>query len=98
MPTPKKTHGGSRPGAGRPPTPPTFSDTPANGDPLKFLQTVMGDTKADMRVRAEAAKALMPYMHRKVSELGVKAERVAAGAKAAAGRYAPGAAPLRAVK
>jgi phage terminase small subunit len=58
----------------------------------------MNDTAIDMRLRAEAAKALMPYMHRKVGELGKRAAAAAAGAKAGAGKYAPSPPPLRAVK
>ena len=99
MTTPKKTHGGSRPGAGRPPSPPVLSDTPGNDDPLKFLQSAMNDAGLDMRVRVDCAKALMGYMHAKPTELGKKGAAQQAAAKVAGGsKFAPSRPPpLRAV-
>jgi phage terminase small subunit len=93
-----KKHGGKRAGAGRPPAPPVLSSTPGNGDPLAFLLAVMGDTKADTRLRVEAARAALPYVHQKTNEVGKKDAAQQAAGKAAAGKYAPSRPPpLRSV-
>lgn len=57
--------GGARPGAGRPKRKPEPISTVAarQDDPKAFLLTVMNDAKADGKLRVDAAKALMPYMH-----------------------------------
>lgn len=86
--------GGARPGAGRPKKPPNLSDSPAllTKDPKAFLVAVMNDPATDMKVRADAAKALMPYVHGKVADQGKKAAKDEA-AKKASGRFAPPAPP-----
>jgi phage terminase small subunit len=88
--------GGARPGAGRKPTPPVFLDILATDDPLVFLRCVMADNFADMKLRLEAAKCLMPYAHSK-AELGKKDVTQAAAKKASSGRYGPSKPPLLAV-
>ncbi len=67
--------GGARPGAGRKPNPPTILQLAAtHSDPKTFLAAVMNDAGTDVKLRVDAAKALMPYLHRKVGEVGKKEE------------------------
>lgn len=67
--------GGARPGAGRKPNPPTILQLAAtHSDPKSFLAAVMNDSGTDVKLRVDAAKALMPYLHRKVGEVGKKEE------------------------
>jgi phage terminase small subunit len=56
----------------------------------------MTDDSVDLRVRAEEAKTLMPFMHPKAGE-GVKAGKQAAANKAATGRFGVALPPLRVV-
>jgi phage terminase small subunit len=70
----------------------------ASPDPQKFLLDLMNDPAADPRMRLEAAKALMPFMHGKPGASGKKEERAQAAKKAGTGKFAPVAAPLRLVK
>ncbi|ABP60912.1 terminase small subunit [Enterobacter sp. 638] len=64
-----------------PESPPTVGSF---DDPLKFLMSVMNDTKEEIDVRKDAAKAMLPYIHPKKGETGKKEARNAA-AKVAAG-------------
>ena len=64
----------------------------ATDDPLAFLTQLMNDPAAEMRMRADAAKALMPFKHAKLGEGGKKDLKDAA-AKKVAGRFTPSAAP-----
>ena len=52
----------------------------------------MNDSGTDLKLRAEAAKALMPYKHHKLGEGGKKEQRQADAAKVA-GRFAPAVPP-----
>jgi phage terminase small subunit len=61
-------------------------------DPKAFLVAVMNDPATEMKVRADAAKALMPYVHGKVAEPGKKEAKNEAARKAS-GRFAPPAPP-----
>jgi phage terminase small subunit len=56
----------------------------------------MGNAAIDIRVRAEAAKTLMPFCHAKAGE-GVKVGKAAAAKKAAAGRLSAATPPMRLV-
>lgn len=44
-------------------------------DPADFLRAVMNDVSEDVKLRVDAAKVLMPYVHAKPGEKGKKAER-----------------------
>lgn len=55
--------------------------------PLEFLRAVMSDPGADPRLRIEAAKALLPYVHAKKGEMGKKDAAKEAAKAAAQGRY-----------
>lgn len=94
---PRKNAGGPRPGAGRPKSPaPKLGKKSGDGkydDPRDFLLAVVNDTKADPRLRVEAAKQLLPYVHQKKGESGKKEERQGAAKKAGSGKFAPAASP-----
>ena len=92
--------GGSRPGSGRPPKeaqkleiPVPVGDTLAHKDPKVFLLALMNDLEADVKLRADAAKALMPFMHNKLGEGGKKDQQADAAKRAAGGKFAAAAAP-----
>lgn len=87
-----KGGGGARPGAGRPKSPPTVMAVTPTTDPQVFLVAVMGDDQADMKLRLDAARALMPYVHRRLDDVGKKEERKAAAGKLGS-RFAPSAPP-----
>lgn len=89
--------GGARPGAGRKPAKPTFLDIAATDDPRIFLSRVMANDAADMRLRLEAAKALMPFTHCK-AELCKKDQAQVAAKKAGTGRFGASPSPVRLVK
>ena len=84
--------GGARPGAGRKPKAVAPVAIDASPDPQKFLLDLMNDSAADPRMRLDAAKALMPFMHGKPGT-GEKDERQAAAKKVSTGKFAPAAPP-----
>lgn len=91
--------GGSRPGSGRPPKEVQKLDIPvpvvdklAHKDPKIFLLALMNDLEADVKLRADAAKSLMPFMHTKLGE-GGKKEQQAEAAKKVASKFATAAPP-----
>jgi phage terminase small subunit len=57
----------------------------------------MNDAGLEPKQRIEAAKALMPFMHKKLGEGGKKEEKAEA-AKKVANRFSPAAPPLKVVK
>ena len=89
----KGRSGGARTGAGRPPKEPTFINLGTTyDDPEKFLRAVMNDTQTDAKLRVDAAKALMPFVHQRKAPGTAKD----AAKPAASGRYAARA-PLKLV-
>ena len=64
--------GGARRGAGRKKDPRTVARAEAARllpfcvDPLQWLLNLMGDTRQDLRLRIDAARALMPFHHVKL--------------------------------
>ena len=84
--------GGARPGAGRKPRVIAPVVIEASPDPRKFLLDLMNDPSADPRMRLDAAKALMPFVHGKPGA-GKKDERQAAAKKVSTGKFAPAAPP-----
>ena len=66
-------------------------------DPRDFLLAAMNDMELEPRQRLEAAKALMPFFHKRLGEGGKKEEREEGAKKAAAGRFAAGKPPLKVV-
>ena len=74
--------GGKRPGAGRKPAvavkldiPVPLAATIAHSDSKVFLIALMNDNEADVKLRLEAAKALIGYKHQKLGEGGKKEEK-----------------------
>lgn len=81
----------ARGAGGKLPEPETI---PATDDPLAFLKAAMNSREASLRMRLDAAKALMPFMHPKKGETGKKeAAQAAAKATGASGRFKPGPRP-----
>lgn len=66
---------------------------PLTDDPLVFLKAAMNSREASLRVRLDAAKALMPFLHPRKGETGKKEEQRAAAQQAAGGKFKPGARP-----
>lgn len=62
-------------------------------DPADFLRSVMNNEREEMRLRMDAAKALMPYTHAKLGEVGKKEQMREAAKEAGKGRFATGRAP-----
>lgn len=63
-------------------------------DPQTFLMAAMNDASLDERRRIDAAKALMPFVHKKLGE-GGKKEQAAERAGHAAKRFGARPAPLK---
>lgn len=90
--------GGARPGAGAKKKPVPVIEVATTEDPKVFLLSVMNDQEMDARLRIDAAKSLMPFMHVKLGEGGKKDEKNrAAKSAASSGRFAPSAPPKLAV-
>lgn len=85
-----------------PPPPPTEPPPPPDdltniGDPIKFLTAVMTAPLLPLHIRMDAAKAMLPYTHKKLGEGGKKEQKQAA-AEHTASKFAPSAPPkLKAV-
>lgn len=82
-----------------PPTKPPGFDLDAMTsftDPKAFLLAAMNDSRTEPKLRIDAAKALMPFVHKKLGE-GGKKEQSAEAAKKVASRFAPAAPPPRLV-
>ncbi len=61
-------------------------------DPKAFLLAAMNDSRTEPKLRIDAAKALMPFVHKRLGEGGKKEQRDEA-AKKVASRFAPSAPP-----
>ncbi len=92
-------HGGYRPGAGRKKPeavklsiPVPVVESLAHKDAKVFLMALMNDLEADIKLRADAAKALLPFQHAKV-ENTIKADKDSAAKKAATGKFGAAAPP-----
>jgi phage terminase small subunit len=92
---------GATSGANVPTPPPKVDDVvdiPSTTDPMEFLTNLMNEPAADIRIRADVAKALMPFKHQKLGE-GGKKDQKNEDAKKVASRFAAAAPPqLKAVK
>lgn len=71
------------------PARPTFDLNRAlqHTDPKTFLMAAMNDIELGEKLRIDAAKALMPFVHKKPGEIGKKEEKLEAAQKAAGGRF-----------
>lgn len=66
-------HGGARPGAGRKPggvariaKAAALAPALTGQTPLAFLESIMNSKKVPLRDRIDAARAMLPYVHRKL--------------------------------
>lgn len=59
-----------------------------HSDPKTFLLAAMNDAELDLKIRVDAAKALMPFVHQKLGEGGKKEQQKDAANKVAS-RFAP---------
>ena len=94
MPKKTGTHGGARPGAGRPPkdkAPGTFAE--GQPEPLEYLLAVMHDNQADPALRVRAAIAAAQYVHTKTGDGGKKEEKDREAKVASSGKFAPAGPP-----
>lgn len=67
-------------------------------DPKDFLLDMMNNTQEDPKLRADAAKALMPYVHTKLGEMGKKEAKDKQADAVSKGKFSPAQAPkLKAV-
>ena len=91
------------PDAGQKRTLPTGSDPgdvieiPHTADPIEFLTTVMNEPAADLRYRMDAAKAMLPFKHKKLGE-GGKKEQTGEKAKEAGNKFTSTPPPLKVVR
>ncbi len=93
----KGRSGGARPGAGRKPAPKLPLAVVAAPTPLEFLLSVMNDAGADPALRVKAATTAAQYMHIRKQDGGKKDEQADKAKKAATGKFAAAAAPLKLV-
>lgn len=91
----KGRSGGAREGAGRKPEPPVLIDSVEllTSNPKQFLTALMNDASADIKVRADAAKALLSAELRATEAKGKKEQKQNAAESVASGKFG-----LRAVK
>jgi phage terminase small subunit len=66
-------------------------------DPKAFLLAAINDLDIEPKERINAAKALLPLFHGKVADGGKKGSEKTAAQKAAGGKFAPAAPPLKLV-
>lgn len=62
-------------------------------DPLVWLTNLMNDSREDPRLRADAAKALLPYVHQKKGEEGKKEAKEREAKETGKGKFAAGQRP-----
>lgn len=62
-------------------------------DPMDFLTDLMNDSSEDSRLRSDAAKALLPYVHQKKGEEGKKEAKEREAKETGAGKFALGPRP-----
>jgi phage terminase small subunit len=89
--------GGKRPGSGRPKKEDAPIAVTAQDDPIDFLRSIMNNVEIDGRLRVDAAKALMPYLHQRKGDKGKKEERAEKAKAVSSGRFAPAAPPSKIV-
>ncbi|MCF5805213.1 terminase small subunit [Pseudomonas tremae] len=69
-----------------------------HADPKDFLLAVMNDYQTEAKLRVDAAKALMPFVHQRRGEGGKKEQAKEKAAGAANGRFGVRKGPLSVVK
>ena len=68
-------------------------DIPPTSDPVEFLTKVMNEPAAELRLRIDAAKAMLPFKHKKLGEGGKKDLKDDAAKAAGAGKFSQTAPP-----
>jgi phage terminase small subunit len=68
-------------------------DIPPTSDPVEFLTKVMNEPAAELRLRIDAAKAMLPFKHKKLGEGGKKDLKDDAAKAAGAGKFSATAPP-----
>ena len=68
-------------------------EIPPTADPVEFLPKVMNEPAADLRLRIDAAKAMLPFKHKKLGEGGKKDLKADAAKTAGGGKFSPTAPP-----
>jgi len=68
-------------------------EIPPTEDPVEFLTKVMNEPAADLRLRIDAAKAMLPFKHKKLGEGGKKDLKADAAKTAGGGKFSPTAPP-----
>ncbi|MDH0342845.1 terminase small subunit [Chromobacterium haemolyticum] len=68
-----------------------------HSDPLVFLKAAMNDPELEPRLRIDAAKAMLPFTHKKLGEGGKKEEKQDAAQKVGGRFSAPPPPPLKIV-
>ena len=91
----KGRSGGARSGAGRKPQEAVLIDSTdlLTSDPTQFLTALMNYPAADIKLRADAAKALLNAELRSQEAKGKKEERNDAAKRASTNKFAPSAPP-----
>ncbi|WP_176506371.1 terminase small subunit [Pseudomonas urethralis] len=69
-----------------------------HSDPKQFLLAVMNDQGQEAKLRVDAAKALMPFIHQRKGEGGKKEQAKDKAAEVAKGKFGTRGPPLKAVK
>jgi phage terminase small subunit len=96
---PRANSGGMRKNAGRKPIASLKAETSIAvtlakyRDPKPFLLDIMNDLNQDYRLRVDAAKALLPFTHRKLGETGKKEDKNERAGKASKGKFHAGLPP-----
>lgn len=75
-----------------------LSQALSHKDPKDFLLAVMNDMGTEAKLRVDAAKALMPFVHPRKGESGKKEQAKEKAADAASGKFGARRGPLRSVK
>ena len=73
--------------------PPSVGSLVPSLDPLEFMEQLVSDMSEDPKLRLEAAKALAPYRHAKLGEMGKKDAKNNDASNAAKGKYASAGVP-----
>jgi phage terminase small subunit len=68
-------------------------DIPLTADPVEFLIKVMNEPAADLWLRIDAAKAMLPFKHKKLGESGKKDLKDDAAKAVGAGKFSATAPP-----
>jgi len=68
-------------------------EIPPTEDPVEFLTKVMNAPAADLRLRIDAAKAMLPFKHKKLGEGGKKDLKADAAKTAGGGKFSQTAPP-----